>query len=222
MAPTSPAQAKAVCLNRGSYGCLVSSAHAAVLDTITRPTTRRQMTKNQTRIMQTLEDMAAEGQEDAYFLGIMIFCPILRRATSRSFILLNFWRVRQFILYLRAITERVSPFFTMWGTLSGSNSSAADFSGSNLSPGRAGMTSVLPLTRRCGSGALRDGGRRGQGGCHFYGFRRVSEPGAADINAADDEKMKKKKDDEPAHDGAAGRIVFKFGNAGAVFAEFGA
>lgn len=73
MAPTRPAQAKAVCLNRGSYGCLVSSAHAAVLDTITRPTTRRQMTKNQTRIMQTLEDMAAEGQEDAYFLGIMIF-----------------------------------------------------------------------------------------------------------------------------------------------------
>ena len=93
MAPTSPAQAKAVCLNRGSYGCLVSSAHAAVLDAITRPTNRRQMTKNQTRIMQTLEDMAAEGQEDAYFLGIMIFCPILRRATSRSFYLLNFCMV---------------------------------------------------------------------------------------------------------------------------------
>ena len=79
----------------------------------------------------------------------MIFWPILRRATSLSLILLNFWILRQFILYLRPITERVSPFFTTCGTPSSSASAAAVFSCTGLSPGRAGMTSVLPLTRRC-------------------------------------------------------------------------
>ncbi|MBD9270611.1 MAG: hypothetical protein EGQ81_05905 [Akkermansia sp.] len=96
-----------------------------------------------------------------------------------------------------------------------------------LGDGHRGGGSRLGNGRGCygscgGDGDLRDGGRGGQSGGHFHHFRGVLEPGAAHPHPADDEKMEEKEDDEPAHDGAAGSVVFKFGDTGTVPAEFGA